>query len=275
MSNPALDVQEDVCDLRTVQRISALLDRPDRWTDGDVLPRGWHFGFFIPAEPQSRLPADGFPTPSEWNIDLPPDARVMLGGRAALFDGDIRIGQKLRRTRTVTNVERKNGRSGALTIVSRRHEIFAGDCAEPAIIESEDMIYRAPTQAGGGSPPSPSGPRPIRSSAPRADDSPSPVELFRYSALTFNGHRIHYDASFATGVEGYPGLVVNGGLTALRLVELFRSETGREPVRTDTRNRGPIYCGAPATLNLERHGNEHRLWAADSEGRCAVEMMAR
>lgn len=272
MNGTAID--EDMCDLRTAQRISALLDRPDEWRCGDTLPRGWHFGFFIPAEPQSRLPTDGFPAPSEPDVDLPASARVMLGGRTAHYTGDIRIGQALRRTREIVGVERKEGRTGLLVIVSRRHKIFAGDDTSPVIIETEDMIYRAPSPiASPAASAAPAGA--VRGNGFRSDYCPTPVELFRYSALTFNGHRIHYDAPYAIETEGYPALVVNGGLTALMLVELFRREMGRDPVQTATRNRGPILCGYPATLNLETAGADYRVWAADNDGRVAIEMMAR
>lgn len=271
---PAIEQQADVCDLRTAQRISALLDRdPTAWKLGDVLPRGWHFAFFIPSVPQSALPDDGFPAPIEPGIAVPEGARVMLGGRTADFHGDIVIGDTLRRDRRVVDVKTKDGRSGPLTIVTRRHDIYAGDAPDPVIVEHEDMVYRAPAPNDG--PAARVDEAVERSPAFRTDFQPGPVELFRYSALTFNGHRIHFDAPYATTREHYPALVVNGGLTALALVELFRRETGREPVHTTTRNRGPLFCDAPATLNAERHGDDWRLWAANAAGAPSIEMIAR
>jgi 3-methylfumaryl-CoA hydratase len=269
-----VEQQADVCDLRTVQRTAALLGHnPGEWKQGDILPRGWHFAFFIPAVAQSDLPEDGFPAPVEPGIAIPEHARVMLGGRTAEFRGDIAIGQMLRRDRQVVDVTNKNGRSGPLTIVTRRHDIYAGHSSEPVIVEHEDMVYRAPSPVGG-SVRAESG-AVERSGAFRADFQPGPVELFRYSALTFNGHRIHFDAPYATSREGYPALVINGGLTALALVELFRREAGRDPVRTATRNRGPLFCGAPATLNATCDGAEWKLWAANATGAPSIEMIAR
>ena len=240
-----------------------------------MLPRGWHFPFFIAATRQSTLPEDGFPPITEPGIETPANARVMLGGRRAEFIGDIAIGQSIRRVRKVVDVSSRSARSGVLTIVTRRHDIYAGGDNKPCIIEHEDMIYRAPSPAAAETSAAPQA-EPASPNKPSGEIySPDPTALFRYSALTFNAHRIHYDSEYAIEAEGYPGLVVNGGLTALVLLQLFRRETGQAPAQVATRNRAPLFCGQPATLNMERQGEAWRLWASNPSGAPAIEMVAR
>ena len=202
-------------------------------------------------------------------------ARVMLGGRRAEFIGEIAIGQAIRRVVKVVDVSSRSARSGDLTIVTRRHDIYAGDANNACIIEHEDMIYRTPAPAGVESSVAPQA-GPASTNEPSGEVfTPDPTALFRYSALTFNAHRIHYDNEYAMDVEGYPGLVVNGGLTALVLLQFFRRETGRSPAHVATRNRTALFCGQPATLHIERQGEAWRLWAASPSGAPAIEMVAR
>jgi 3-methylfumaryl-CoA hydratase len=197
----------------------------------------------------------------------------MLGGRRVSFQSGIRIGDAVHRRSEIAAVEPKQGRSGRLLRVTVRHAIRVAGADSPAVIEEQDVIYReaatAPTAESPSVPPAP--PPEAEITRPVAFD---PVMLFRYSAVTFNGHRIHYDHTYATGVEGYPGLVVNGGLTALLLLELGRSQ-GMTPSRMTARNLRPLFAGQAATLCGRRDGEGWSLWAADPEGRPAVEVWLR
>ena len=285
----------DVCALPLAQRLAALLDRdPAALRGGDALPQGWHVILFAPMTPQARLGSDGHPR--EAGGFAPPDLpRRMLGGRRVRFERDLAIGAPVRRTSVLTSFERKQGRSGALAVASLRHTITAEGESEPAIIEEQDILYR---EAAGGAP----GPGvavapdvPVAPGVAVAPDVPAtaepavpshtrpfrpdPVMLFRYSAITFNGHRIHYDQPYATAEEGYPGLIVNGGLIALMLLEFVRDVAGRTLRAMSVRNRAPLICGRPARLCVAPAGEGAEegwtLWAEDEAGRLALEASAR
>jgi 3-methylfumaryl-CoA hydratase len=263
----------DVCALPLVQRLAALLDQdPARLRNGDALPQGWHMILFTPVAPQSGLGQDGHPTASGLlapPADLP---RRMLGGRRTQFERALRIGAEMRRVSQVVAFEEKQGRSGRLAIATLRHSIFEGDAAAPSVIEEQDVIYRAAAGVPEAAKPAPEPVRPAPSLT-RAF-TPDPVMLFRYSAVTFNGHRIHYDQPYATGTEGYPGLIVNGGLTALLLLELVKVAAGRPLTAMSVRNRKPLICGRPARLCAAAAGDGWALWAEDSNGRMALEAHA-
>ncbi len=260
----------DICALPLARRLAALLDRdPATLADGQALPAGWHAILFAPLAPQSRLGPDGHPLLGDF---LPPATlpRRMLGGRRTQFAGEIPIGEPVERVSVIQAIEEKQGRSGRLVIVTLRHTISRAD-APPAVIEDQDVIYR---EAGSGSAAPASPPNPDPGPEIEAPFHPDEALLFRYSAVTFNAHRIHYDQPYATGTEHYPALVVNGGLTALFLLELFRRATGREPVSMAARNLRPLFCGRPVRLCAKRDGEGWRLWAVDTEGRIALEAEA-
>jgi 3-methylfumaryl-CoA hydratase len=257
----------DVCALPLVRRLAALLDGdPASFRTGDTLPPGWHMILFTPDAPQSALGPDGHPHTGSFLPDLPLPRR-MLGGRRTQFLAPIRIGAEVRRVSEITGVEDKQGRSGRLAKVTVRHTIHAG---EPAVVEEQDILYREAAKPGAAAPeaaPEPPRPAPLHSCAL----TPDPALLFRYSAVTFNAHRIHYDHDYATGQEGYPGLVVNGGLTGLLLLELFKQAAGRPPRETAVRNRRTLICGRPLRLCASPAGAGWSLWVEDEAGRVALE----
>lgn len=271
---PESEIAEDLCALPLVRRLAALLDQdPLALRDGDPLPRGWHLLLFNPLTRQSQLGPDGFdPPPPGLGLERP---RLMLGGRRTRYLGDIAIGQPVRRTRRLLAATPKQGRSGRLVVVSRRHEIFAGDAAEPAVVEEEDLIYR---EAAG---PAPAPPVPVGlpgSGQPALHSRrlvPDEALVFRYSTVTFNAHRIHYDQPYATVVEGYPGLVVNGGLTALLLLEFRRALAPRPLAEASVRGLKPLFIGRPMTLKMTPGEDGWRLWAEDAAGETAMEMQTR
>ena len=261
-------VEQDVFSLSRARQMLALLDRdPASLQTGDVLPRGWHSAMFAPAVRPRDLRPDGY---AGIGVELPPTdlPRLMFGGRRIGFRGDIRIGAPAERTSRLVSAVPKNGRTGRLLVVTVERDIRCGG-SDPVVVEQQDFVLREAASpegrepramAGGGTP----GGRPFV-----ADEA----TLFRYCALTFNTHRIHYDLAYATGIEGYPALVVNGNLTALILTELFREQAGREPAQVVTRNIRPLFCGHTNSIHArpEPGGNAWRVWAEDANGRPALE----
>ncbi len=259
--------EHDRFSLGRARQLCALLDRDGSGLrEGDALPRGWHSAMFAPALRPSALRPDGFAGPG---VTLPPTdlPRLMFGGRRIGFAGDIAIGAPARRESRLLRATAKTGRSGRLLIATVQRLIF-GDGPDPVVTEEQDYVLRE--QAGGTAPDEPAGQPTPGGRAFVAD----PPMLFRYCALTFNTHRIHYDHPYATGVEGYPALVVNGNLTALRLTELFRELAGREPVHVTTSNRRPLFCDRANTLHARPGTPVWQLWAEDEAGRRAVEATA-
>jgi len=229
--------------------------------EGDELPPMWHWLFFLPAVHRSGLGSDGHPKRGEF---LPPVAlprRMFAGGRTR-FIKPLRIGEVGRRIGTVTSIAEKDGRSGRLTFVTARYEISTG--GEAAIVEEQDFVYR---QAASG----PQLPEPGTDPVPTSDwiqtVDPDPVLLFRFSALTFNGHRIHYDFPYVTQVEGYPNLVVHGPMIALLLIGLCRRHDPRPVFEFSFRSKAPLFVDGPFTLigDIRETGiAELSAWSHDS-----------
>ena len=208
---------EQRSDTVTAAPLAALAATLDRADPAPVAPLA-HWLYFLPAARQSGIGADGHPKRGGF---LPPMAlprRMWAGGRLR-FQHALKVGDRVRRTSTITRVDAKDGRSGALVFATVRHEI--SNAAGVALTEEHDIVYRADPQPGA-MPPAPV-PAPTDEAFSRRIE-PDPVLLFRCSALTFNGHRIHYDRSYVTGVEGYSGLIVHGPLIATLLVDLLRRE---------------------------------------------------
>ncbi len=256
-------------------RFAATLDRPPPGGDADLPPLA-HWLAFLPRARQSELGADGHPRRGGF---LPPLAhlpRRMWAGSRIAFAGALPVGRPIARTSTVESVARKQGRAGELVFVTVRHELGAPGAAA-AIVDRHEIVYRGPAGAGGASGALPGGARAERGAWHRAL-VPDATLLFRYSALTFNGHRIHYDRPYATGVEGYPGLVVHGPLTATLLVDLVQREMpGARIGAFAFRAMAPVFDGNPLHLNGTPPGvdGEVSLWAADHRGRLAMRATAR
>ena len=271
MSAP-VEQADDVCALPLVRRMAALLDRdPGAFAAGDPLPRGWHVALFNPPTRQSQLRADGA---AHLGVTLPDLGmpRLMMGGRRIDFVGDIPIGAQVRRTSRAGEVRIKTGRSGRFALVDVEHRIsIEGDDA-PLTIETTSYILR---DGDSGAPTT--GPSPAAAAIPAADVSrtftPDETTLFRYSAITDNPHRIHYDLAYARS-EGYPALVVNGTVPTMLLLEMFRAHVAGEPARLHSRNLGQIFCGAPLTLTLSAEGDGWVMRAYGPAGEVALEAKA-
>ena len=262
------ETAEDVIAPGPAARLAAMLDRDDPpLRSREALPPGWHWLYFLSATPQARLGTDGHDMRGSFlpPVELP--RRMWAGGRMT-FREPLRVGEAAARESEVVSVTPKRGRSGALVFVTLRHVISLGD--GPAVEDEHDIVYREA--------PRPDDPAPVPQMPPRAPAwrravHADPVLLFRFSALTFNGHRIHYDRAFATEVEGYPGLVVHGPLIAILLLDLLRRERPDELLaRFEYRALAPLFDSAPFTVAgaPDPDGRSVALWAEGPAGDMAM-----
>ncbi|WP_448188597.1 FAS1-like dehydratase domain-containing protein [Azospirillum sp. sgz301742] len=238
--------------------LAATLDREDAPPQpGDPLPPGAHWLYFRGAAPMSRLGPDGHPRRGGF---LPPVAlprRMWAGGRLT-FHGPLRVGDAAERLSEVADIKVRTGRTGELVFVLVRHTVSGPHGV--ALVEEHDIVYRDHQPAGV----VPPAPEPAPTDAAWSETvHPSPTLLFRYSALTFNGHRIHYDRRYAMEEEGYPGLVVQGPLIATLLLDLAgRVRPGRILARFAYRVLAPVFDTGSFTLNARPEGDGLALWAA-------------
>lgn len=242
----------DVASRSAAVGLGAVLDRPvaPEAADGArLLPLG-HWLQFTPTAPTSELGPDGHPRLGSFMppLDAPPFdlPRRMWAGSSLVFHAPVSVGQRLQRITTIESITPKEGASGRLCFVVLRHEVTA-DC-ELAIVDRQTVVYREAATVDPSGPSSRRAPRPD-APAPEGWDwvserRPSEMTLFRYSALTFNTHRIHYDLPYATDVEGYPGLVVHGPLLATYLVDGFqRTRPDAEITAFEFSARAPSFAG--------------------------------
>ena len=259
---------EELLSLNLAQRFHAALpavtERPaSAPASGDAAALGLHWCLAPIAEPPSRLGRDGHP---ELGTHLPPVPlpRRMWAGGALTFHDPLLVGDQVRRTSTIEAITLKKGRSGPLVFVRVRHDYQTprGLCLQ----EHQDLVYRedpAAAQQAEAAPQPPSAPPAAEHSAVITTD---PVLLFRYSALTFNGHRIHYDADYARTVEGYGGLVVHGPLIATLLAQLAQAVAG--PLAGFSyRGQTAAICGETLTLNAQFDSGGLSLTALGADGR--------
>jgi len=258
------------CSVSAVRRVAAMLDiDPDGMREGEPLPRGWQFVLLAADTRRSALRADGFPglgVPMP-ELGLP---RLMLGGRTVSYAGEIPIGATLQRTSALQSLARKTTAAGPMAIATLGHELRLVPDAAPVLVETQTYLL-LPARKGAadaGTPP--------RIDALAAEHTasfiPDETLLFQYSALGFNSHRIHIDRSHARNVEGFPDLVVNGGLATLLLTEFLRRELGLVPAAIRVRHVAPLYCGRPITMTADREGAKWRLKTYDDRNVLAVDM---
>lgn len=237
--------------------------------DTSPLPLGLHWGLATPLPANSELSEDGHPRRGDFLPPIPLPRRMWAGGQLQILDG-FRGGDKVIRKSVVQSVEQKSGRSGDLWFVAVSHEWSTP--RGQAILERQDIVYReasgesAPTQSRQeGLPPKQGLPTPRR--GPSLEVVCSELKLFRFSGLTFNAHRIHYDLPYATDEEGYPGLVVHGPLQATLLLNFARQICGgRSPSAFGFRGVSPLILGAPFRLNANETASGYDLWVSDAGG---------
>jgi 3-methylfumaryl-CoA hydratase len=259
---------QDVISVGSAQALAATLDQAPQFAEGDALPPLWHWIYFWAVSPQSECGEDGHPKRGGF---LPPVAlprRMWAGGRLR-FDHAITLGSTATRDSRIEDVKIKSGASGQLAFVTVSHQLsIAG---QVAVVEEHDIVYRDHPQ----------------SNAPAAQPklaptdavwsrtiTPDPVLLFRYSALTFNGHRIHYDLNYVTEVEGYSGLIVHGPLIATLLMELVRAHYPQEQIQSfDFRAVSPLFDTASFSVHArpEQDGKTIQCWAANPHGELAMQ----
>ncbi len=263
--------QSDTLDATRVRALWATLDHDDAApAPGDELPALATWMYFVGAARTDRLGPDGH---AERGGFLPPVElpRRMWAGSRLQFHQPLRVGDAAQQHARVDDVRVRQGRSGALVFVTVRHEICGPRGL--AVTELRDIVYRAAPAAQAAGPAVPQAPRDEEFSRTLRADA---VLLFRYSALTFNAHRIHYDRGFATDVEGYPGLVVHGPLLATLLLDLVRCRhPGQRLQRFDFRAVGPLFDVHAFTLCGRADGAARdALWARDHQGRLAMQATA-
>lgn len=257
----------DYVTVPAVDRLSATLDRDDAFPKiGDPLPVGWHSILFPRVVRHSQIGADGHPARGDFLPPVPLPRR-MFAGKRSTFIAPLLVGDEVKRVSTIHNVTVKDGRSGRMVFVTVKTDISSPRGL--AISEEQDIVYRGEPDKN--APPPPPQPAPGKA-VWQHQVTPDPVMLFRYSALTFNGHRIHYDHPYVTGTEGYPNLVMNGGLTTLLAYELARTHA-TTPIRfMSSRNVRALFVGRTITICGEPSADNKtaKLWAQDDTGALAL-----
>jgi 3-methylfumaryl-CoA hydratase len=265
------ETRSDLVTAAPLTGLAATLDRDDPPpAEGTAVPPLWHWLYFLPQAPAREIGDDGHPRRGGFLPPVPLPRRMWAGGRLA-FEQPLRVGERVERESTILSVDGKQGRSGMLVFVTVQHRYRVGGAV--ALTEEHDIVYRDAPQPGAA--PAAPLPAPADVAFERAI-VPDPVLLFRYSALTFNGHRIHYDRPYVTEVEGYPGLIVHGPLIATLLLDLLRRERpGATVLRFEFKAVRPVFdihrfsvCGRPAEQGA------FELWARDHEGALAMQARA-
>jgi 3-methylfumaryl-CoA hydratase len=231
-------------------------------TTGDAAPFTVHWCLAQPVFPMAMLGPDGHPARGGFLPPVPLPRRMWAGGELEFLD-PLRVGDEARRTSRIADVTVKTGSTGTLCFVAVDHLVSTEQGT--AIRERQDIVYR---EMGGAQPAAPAKAAPSpRLAQHRETHMADPVLLFRYSALTFNGHRIHYDRDYVTKVEGYPGLIFHGPLQAAFIVELAaKLRGGRPPRKLSYRGLQPLFEGSEFSVNANDNGSAIELWTANSDG---------
>ena len=264
---------QDLVTPAPLRGLAATLDRePADVLTGTRLPPLWHWLYFLPMHRQSEIGPDGHARRGGFLPPVPLPRRMWAGSQFE-FSAPVRVGDAVSRTSTIADVTRKEGRTGELVFVKVRHELRCNGVADPALVEFHDIVYREARKPGEAEPPPVAAP----AGAWQRTVVPDDVLLFRYSALTFNGHRIHYDRRYVTEVEGYPGLIVHGPLIATLLMDLLRRELPQAEVASFRfKAVRPTFDLHPFSVHGEPQsdGRTVKLWARDHEGWLTMDAVA-
>jgi 3-methylfumaryl-CoA hydratase len=258
---------DDIATAGVLEGLASLLDHTKPpWVPGELPPLA-HWLYFVPRDLQSSLDPDGHPKRGGFLPLVPLPRRMWVGSRVRFF-ARIGVGSTMRRRSTISQLTAKNGRSGQLIFVTVTHEITSGDAV--AIVEEQDLVFRAAAVPGKTSD------EKATRQIPRSPDAtrsfvPDPVQLFRFSALSFNAHRIHYDRDYAIQVEGYDGLVVHAPFIATLLMDHYLNRSCDSSVRAFSfRAERPLFNSAPFDLCIARNAIGAELWAVDTKGAVAM-----
>ena len=259
---------EETSDMLTgspAQRMAATLNKSEVFVSGTALPPAWHWLYFLPAVRLDATSIDGHARRGGFMppVDLP--RRMWAGGRLA-FHRPLHIGEKALKKSLISDVTTKQGKSGSLVFVLVRHEIIGEQGL--ALLEEQDIVFREAPSAQASQP----APQPAPAEAQFSREiTPDPVLLFRYSALTFNSHRIHYDRDYCREVEGYPGLIVHGQLTASFMLELLHENSPHRAIKSFSfRAVTALYDHQPFQIAGRIDGDAAQLWALNAEGNLAM-----
>ena len=260
------EIQTDFTNIRQVAMMQALLNQQDKHPD--ILPHLYHWCYFLPIRDESELAEDGHPKKGDFLPPIPFPKRMWAGGRLS-FLAPIQTNQNIRRESEITKIEFKQGKSGNMFFVTVKHQIFAENIL--AIIEEHDIVYREASNQ-------------VQTQATKSQTTETKVytykksypidsvTLFRYSAVTFNGHRIHYDRNYCTETEGYPGLVVHGPLMATLLMHTFKNEYPEKIIQHfDFRAIRPVFDFNEFYICGDIKAQEGKLWIEHADGQPAMQ----
>lgn len=255
-----------------VHALAATFDLDGAATASQPLPPLWHWVYFLPRAPQHTIGQDGHPALGGFLPPVPLPRRMWAGGELTFHRG-LRVGETVTKTSTISDVQHKSGRTGELWFVTVDHAYTVD--GETALNERHDIVYRAMPEKG-----QPQPPRPRLEHAAQFGRTlqADPVMLFRFSALTFNGHRIHYDLDYVRDVEGYPGLIVHGPLQAMLTLELLRHERPQARVkRFGFRGLAPLFHQDTVSvggMDAPDAAGKVVLWTGDDKGGQAMSAWA-
>lgn len=269
-ASPDVAIRAEICSAAMIRRVAAMLDLdPDTFEDGAPIPRGWQFILMAADTRRSQLRADGFP-----GLGVPmPDLglpRLMLGGRTVTYKADIPIGASLNRRSCIRNLTQKTNQSGPMVIATIEHELTLTESKTSALLETQTYLL-LPASKGGAAVGVSKHPAELKGEFIKTV-VPNETLLFQYSALGFNSHKIHIDRSHARNVEGFPDLVVNGGLVTLLLTEFLRTEGRVTPANIKVRHVAPLFCGSPITMVANQVNGKWLVQAYDHRFILAVDM---
>lgn len=266
------EIHHDVVNARHIQMMQALLNQDDK--NPSVLPHLYHWFYFLPIVDGKEIAEDGHPHKGSFLPPIPFPKRMWAGGRLQ-FIHPILINQKIRRESEILKVQFKSGKSGDMYFITVKHSIYAED--QLAIIEEHDIVYREASNTVQNQIAS----QPTTATQTQAIEARhysfkenfpiDEVTLFRYSAITFNGHRIHYDRPYATQIEGYPGLIVHGPLLATLLLHTFKTQNPTKTISSfEFRAVNPVFDFNNFNICADTHSENAELWIEKEQGQICM-----
>ena len=258
------EIRHDRFDPARSNALLAALGEPGSAKDGDPVPLLHHWLYFWDVQPPAALGPDGHPAKGGFLPPVPLPRRMWAGGRLR-FEAPLRFGEVTKKRSTILNIETKQGRSGTLVFVTLEHRLTGS--AGLAVTEQQDIVYRAASLE------TPPLPVPLSAAPPcaaRREISPDTVLLLRYSALTMNGHRIHYDRPYAIAEEAYPALVVHGPLQATLLAALIEDQAAAPLKSFEFRGESPAFDAIPLHICVARADAGFTAWTQQGEARNMV-----
>lgn len=254
----------DILEPARSNALTAACGAPTRFGAGDTLPLLHHWLYFWNVQPPAGLGSDGHPAKGGFLPPVPLPRRMWAGGRLR-FERPLHFGEEVAKTSKILKVQEKSGKSGQLVFVTVEHTLAVD--GETAIVEEQDLVYR---EAATAPIPGPAAAGPKPQAQFHRTIFPDEVLLFRYSALTMNGHRIHYDLPYAKGEEAYPALVVHGPFMATCLIAMAQRELGRPLTSFQFRGQSPAFCGTTLDVCGQKTDDGIDVWTEQSGAKCMV-----